>query len=168
MEVLCIFIALGHLLSQDQDCQCLGNWVQVQDGAPFSYDRGPYFLHSEQTVLCDPKTVASHGHDRWKLAACLESGGSCSTLSWITELQELFQDSHTITIQVPSYTIAGGYESREELTYLTGTRTQAFECRVNGVAQKKLQRTRQIDYGHEISVTFIKIRECPIAEPPAG
>lgn len=168
MDILCIFLALGHLFPQNQDCQCLGNWVQVQDGAPYSSDRGPYFLHSEQTTLCNPKTVAAHGHDWYKLAVCAEFGGSCSTLSWITELQQLFQDSHTITIQVPSYTIPGGYESREELTYFCGTRLQAFECRVNGVSQKRLERSRQIDYGHEISVTFIKIRECPIAEPPAG
>ncbi|MEX2244323.1 MAG: hypothetical protein WD716_10825 [Fimbriimonadaceae bacterium] len=175
MKKLTLIFALGMAsavaFAQNQDCICLGNWVQTADGSPLIDNNGPYFIESHQTEACDPLVIATHGHDRLKVAKVFEIGGSCSTLSWIPQLATLYDSSHVITVPVSAYTIPGGFESREYLTHKTGYRLQAFECQVEGVPQKTLERMQVIQYDHLITVDFIKIRDCP-AEPgcpvPAG
>lgn len=162
------FGATSIALAQDQDCACNGNWVKTVDVGPYSTPYGPYLIESFQTEACESYSIVEHTHIVHVDDHCNESGGSCSTLGWRSELQTLYSNDHDITITIPSYTIPSGYEAREEKNYSIVKIAQTFECQVEGNPQKALTRYKWTQANTTITVRLNKLRDCPEAEPPGG
>lgn len=97
-----------------------------------------------------------------------ELGGACSTLGWISALQDLYDHSGVVQVPVPNFTIPAGYEAREHYYYTQDYWFQSFDCQVNGVAQKTLRRTRMSQYNRWVQVVFLKLRDCNEEDPPGG
>jgi hypothetical protein len=152
-------------IAQNQDCGCAGSWVETYNSGPNTTNYGPSLVESFQTVECESYSVPQHSHSALKIDFCSEAGGSCSTLSWRSELQTLYDNSGLISITVPNFTIPPGFEAREEKSHKTDSIAQDFQCQVSGVPVKTLSRSKVIGHSFEISVKFVKLRDCNEEEP---